>query len=110
MASKLYNYIRSQEFVGIVEKLHSIYQKMADIQESEEKAHGRLWNERKKLQSQINEVYVGISNGIDCIFQETLPMEELMKVQALQETEEQSLQEIDAGSIKRKKKKQKASP
>jgi hypothetical protein len=80
--SKLYNYIISQEFVGTVEKLHSIYQKMADIQDSEEKAHRRLWKERKKLQSQISDTYVTISNGIDCIIQETLPMQELMKVQA----------------------------
>jgi hypothetical protein len=80
--SKLYNYIISQEFVGTVEKLQLIYQKMADIQDSEEKAHKRLWKERKKLQSQISDTYVTISNGIDCIIQETLPMQELMKVQA----------------------------
>lgn len=102
--SKLYNYIKSQEFVGTVEKLHAIYQKMADIQDSEEKAHGRLWKERKKLQSQINDTYVGISNGIDCIIQETLPMQELIKLQAKQETEEQSLQKVDTLLVKRKKK------
>ena len=75
--SKLYDYIRSSEFAATVEKLHDIYQKAADLQDSEEKAHGRLWKERRKLQSQINEVYVGICNGVDCIIQEQLPMQEL---------------------------------
>jgi hypothetical protein len=73
----LYDYIRSSEFAATVEKLHDIYQKAADLQDSEEKAHGRLWKERRKLQSQINEVYVGICNGVDCIIQEQLPMQEL---------------------------------
>ena len=105
--SKLYNYIRSHEFVGIVEKLHAIYQKLADMQDAEEKAHGRLWKERKKLQSQINDTYVGISNGIDCIIQETLPMQELMKMQAIQETEKTSIQEVDTRLVKKRRKKQK---
>jgi len=107
--SKLYDYIRSQEFAGTVEKLHAIYQKMADLQDSEEKAHGRLWKERRKLQVQINDTYVGISNGIDCIIQDTLPMQELIKVQAKQETEEPSLQRVDTLLVKRKKKKTRSS-
>jgi hypothetical protein len=101
--SKLYDYIRSQEFAGTVEKLHAIYQKMADLQDSEEKAHGRLWKERKKLQVQINDIYVGISNGVDCIIQDTLPMQELLQVQA--ETEEPSIEKVDSLRVKRKRKK-----
>ena len=75
--SKLYDYIRSSEFTSTVEKLHDIYQKAADLQDSEEKAHTRLWRERRKLQSQINDAYVGICTGVDCIIQEQLPMQEL---------------------------------
>jgi len=75
--SKLYNYIKSSEFAATLETLHDIYQKAADLQDSEEKAHTRLWKERRKLQLQINDTYVGISTGIDCIIQEQLPMQEL---------------------------------
>jgi hypothetical protein len=88
--SKLYDYIRSQEFSGTVEELHEIYQKMADLQDNEEKAHGRLWRERKKLQLQINDTYVGISNGIDCIIQEKIPMQELLEEHEKEKEEEET--------------------
>jgi hypothetical protein len=100
----LYNYIRSQEFVGTLEKINAIYKKMAEIQDSEERAHGRLWKERKKLQAQINDTYMGISTGIDCIIQETLPMQEFMKMEAIQETRGSPLQEVDTNSTKKKRK------
>jgi len=104
--SKLYDYIRSQEFAGTVEKLHDIYQKMADLQDNEEKAHGRLWRERKKLQLQINDTYVGISNGIDCIIQEKIPMQELLEEHGKEkETEETPRETIEPLLIKRRKKK-----
>jgi hypothetical protein len=103
--SKLYDYIRSQEFSGTVEELHDIYQKMADLQDNEEKAHGRLWKERKKLQLQINDTYVGISNGIDCIIQEKIPMQELLEEHGKEkETEETPRETVEPLLIKRKKK------
>jgi hypothetical protein len=64
------------------------YQKMADLQDHEEKAHGKLWKERKKLQLQINDAYVGISNEVDCIIQENLPMQELVERDGDQEVTE----------------------
>jgi hypothetical protein len=104
--SKLYDYIRSSEFAGTVEKLHDIYQKAADLQDSEEKAHGRLWKERRRLQSQINDAYVGISNGIDCIIQEQLPMQELVKgSETEKEIEETPRVSAEPMLVKRKKKK-----
>ncbi|MCS4538912.1 MAG: DUF2130 domain-containing protein [Thaumarchaeota archaeon] len=75
--SKLYDYIRSQDFARKMEALSSIYQKMTELQEREEKAHQRLWKDRKALQLQINETYVDITSGIDSIVQEKPPMEEL---------------------------------
>ncbi len=71
--SKLYDYIKSTEFTATVEKLHEIYQKAADLQDHEERAHEGLWKQRKKLQSQINDVYSNIVTGVDCIIQEKLP-------------------------------------
>ena len=44
--SKLYDYIRSSDFTSTVEKLHDIYQKAADLQDHEEKAHEGLWKQR----------------------------------------------------------------
>lgn len=103
--SKLYDYIRSSEFVGTVEKLHDIYQKAADLQDSEEKAHGRLWKERRKLQSQINDAYVGISNGIDCIIQDQLPMQELIREHGEEKDKETSNVPVESLLVKGKKKK-----
>lgn len=104
--SKLYDYIRSQEFAATVEKLRDIYRKMADLQDNEEKAHGRLWKERKKMQSQINDTYIEISNGIDCIIQEKIPMQELMEEHETEKVAEKASKEaIEPILIKRRKKK-----
>ena len=42
-----------------------------------EKAHVRLWKRRRNMQAQLNDTYSGISNGVDCIIQDSLPMQEL---------------------------------
>ena len=103
--SKLYDYIRSQEFASTIEKLHDVYQKMADLQDHEEKAHGKLWKERKKLQLQINDAYVGISNGVDCIIQEKLPMQELIERDGYPtETKENLTKVLEPLITKRRKK------
>ena len=75
--SKLYDYIKSQDFSMKVETLSSIYQKMLQLQDKEEKGHLTMWKSRKYLQSQINSSYVEISSGIDSIVQEKDPMHEL---------------------------------
>jgi hypothetical protein len=103
--SKLYDYIRSQEFASTVEKLHDVYLKMADLQDHEEKAHGKLWKERKKLQLQINDAYVGISNGVDCIIQEKLPMQELVEIDGDQTVTEENLKKALEPLITKKGKK-----
>lgn len=104
--SKLYDYIKSQEFTGTLEKLHEIYQRMADLQDSEEKAHGRLWKERKKLQFEVNDTYVGISNSVDYIIQDSLPMQELANDQEEQNEQEKTLEKITPLLTKKKKEKQ----
>jgi hypothetical protein len=104
--SKLYDYIKSQEFARIVGKLHDIHQKMSELQDTEEKAHERLWKERKTLQSQINQVYAGISSGVDSIIQDTLPMYELIDTDSNQRrTEEPPEKQIGPLMIKSRKKK-----
>lgn len=103
--SKLYDYIRSQEFACTVEKLHNVYQKMGDLQDHEEKAHGKLWKERKKLQLQINDAYVGISNGVDCIIQEKLPMQELVERDEDQVVTEENLKKALEPLITKRRKK-----
>jgi hypothetical protein len=107
--SKLYDYIRSSEFASTVEKLHDIYQKAADLQDSEEKAHTRLWKERRKLQSQINDAYVGICTGVDCIIQEQLPMQELVAENTREKETKEACTEIapELLLVKRKKAKKK---
>jgi hypothetical protein len=104
--SKLYDYIKSQEFARIVGKLHDIYQKMSELQDTEEKAHERLWKERKTLQSQINQVYAGISSGVDSIIQDTLSMHELIETESNQRyAEEPTEKRIGPVMIKNRKKK-----
>ena len=97
--SKLYDYIRSSDFTSTVEKLHDIYQKAADLQDHEEKAHEGLWKQRKILQSLINDVYSDISTGVDCIIQEHLPMQDLADEKVL-------IPETEPLIIKKRKKKQ----
>jgi len=104
--SKLYDYVKSQDFASTIERIYGIHQKMTELQDREEKAHERLWRERKELQSQINQTYVRISNGIDTIIQEKLPMEELTKDDtSLKEIEESAKQQLPLLEVKRKKKK-----
>lgn len=102
--SKLYDYIRSTEFASTVEKLHDVYQRSADLQDNEERAHSRLWKERKKLQSQINDVYSGICTGVDCIIQEKLPMQDLLADKEKESIDDAKMQEPLL--MKRKKKRQ----
>lgn len=104
--SKLYDYIKSQDFASTIEKIYSIHQKMTELQNREEKAHERLWRERKELQSQINQTYVRISNGIDTIIQERLPMEELIKEETSpKEIEEPAKHQLPLLEVKSKKNK-----
>jgi hypothetical protein len=105
--SKLYDYIRSSDFSSTVEKLHDIYQKAADLQDHEEKAHEGLWKQRKKLQSDINNVYSEITTGVDCIIQEKLPMQELADMGSTEKEPKDSTEQLTAESMiaKRKKKK-----
>jgi len=102
--TRLYNYIRSSEFTSTVEKLHNIYQKSADIQDNEERAHAKLWKERKALQTQITDVYNGICSGVDCIIQEKLPMQDLLDSEEKNLTEDSKIQEPVI--IKKKRRKQ----
>jgi hypothetical protein len=93
-------------FASTVEKLRDIHQKAADLQDSEEKAHTRLWKERRKLQSQINDAYVGICTGVDCIIQEQLPMQELAPENiGEKEAKEESIEVAPQPLLVKKKKK-----
>jgi hypothetical protein len=105
--SKLYDYVKSQDFASTIEKIYGIHQKMTELQDREEKAHERLWRERKELQSQINQTYVAISNGIDTIIQQRLPMEELTKEEDAnqKEIEEPAKHQLPLLEVKDKKKK-----
>jgi CRISPR/Cas system CSM-associated protein Csm4 (group 5 of RAMP superfamily) len=72
----------------------------------EEKAHERLWNGRKELQSQINQTYTKISSGIETIIEEKQPMEELIKEDTEQRgIEEPAKEQLPFLEVKRKKKK-----
>jgi hypothetical protein len=105
--SKLYDYIRSQEFARTVGKLFEIYQKMSQLQDREEKAHGRLWKERKILQSKLNQVHVDISNGVDSIIQDTLPLHEFIENHANQQSPEKQPTKLIEPLIAKSRKKKK---
>lgn len=95
---KLYDYIKSQEFSRKLESLLSIYSRMARLQESEERAHQRLWKDRKGLQAEINSTYTDVSVGIQSILQESPPMQELVTGEGQKET--QATTEGDSGDGK----------
>lgn len=76
---KLYNYIRGQEFRNNIETLNLIYQSMSKLQDAEERAHQRLWKERKALQTKIGQAFRDITAGLDSIIQENEPMQELLQ-------------------------------
>ena len=103
--SKLYNYIRGQEFTGYVEKLYSIYQNMVRLQNTEERAHERLWRDRKTIQEKIHQAYTAISNGIDNILQQKPAMQELIEMDESQrETKETQKRLLEPLPIRSKKK------
>lgn len=77
--ARLYDYIKSQNFTNNIERLCAIYKEMVDLQDTEERAHERLWKERKKLQERIRQVYTSISSEIESILQEKPAMHEFIK-------------------------------
>jgi hypothetical protein len=77
--SKLYDYVKSQDFSRKVERMLSIYQKLQKLQETEERAHARLWKDRKSIQSEVNQAYTEITTGIASIIQDSPPMIELIR-------------------------------
>ncbi len=74
---KLYDYVRSHEFSGRVETISSVYHRMSDLQDREERAHRRLWKDRKEIQRELNDVYADISTSVESVLQERPVMEEL---------------------------------
>jgi len=102
--STLYNYIKSQEFTRTLENLYGIHQLMAQLQDKEEKAHERLWRERKELQSKINQTYMTVSNAVESILQEKPPMAELIQVDTQEEAQTPKQLPVPL-IIKRRKKK-----
>ena len=103
--SKLYDYVKSPDFCSTIEKIYGIHQKMIELQNREEKAHERLWKERKELHAQINQTYMNISGGIETILQEKPPMEELTKEDTEQkEIEESAKEQFPLLEVKSKRK------
>jgi hypothetical protein len=77
--SKLYNYIKGQDFARKVERLLMVHLKLQEFQEKEENAHNRLWKDRKSLYSEMNQASMEIRTEIASILQETPPMTELLE-------------------------------
>lgn len=103
--SKLYDYIRSHEFAGNVEKLYSIYENMTRLQNTEEQAHERLWRDRKTIQEKIRQVCTAISSGIDNILQEKPAMQELTeKDEGQQQMKEPRKRPLEPLPVRSKKK------
>src|SRR5579884_3225225 len=69
----------AKEFKNTLEKLNRVYKTMAKLQDAEERAHGRLWKDRKELQSKIAQIYGEIASGIGSIIQDKEPMHELLE-------------------------------
>jgi len=68
--AQLYDYITSQEYVRLVEKVLEVYDKMNAMQISEEKGHQTLWKARKALHDHLSDIYKEISSGVNHITQE----------------------------------------
>ena len=96
--TKLYDYVKSQEFSRTIESAYQVYRKMMDLQTQEEKAHGKLWKQRAILQEQIKQAYIDISSGIDGILQETPMMDDL------NEENEAPFGQLDETTLRIKKK------
>ncbi|MBI2183679.1 MAG: DUF2130 domain-containing protein [Thaumarchaeota archaeon] len=103
--AKLYDYMKSQDFAGTLERLHRIHQSMTELQDKEEKVHERLWKERKALQSQINKAYIEISGGIDSIMQDKSITEEIPEKSYEKDQQEHTLELLEPITVKPKKKK-----
>jgi hypothetical protein len=76
--SRLYDYIKGQDFSRKVERFLSIYQRLQKLQETEERSHNRLWKDRRSIQSEINQAYTEITNEIASIIQQTPAMNEFL--------------------------------
>lgn len=63
------------------------------------------YGKRKKLQLLINDAYVGISNGVDSIIQEKLPMQELVERDVDQTVTEENLKKALEPLITKRRKK-----
>jgi len=65
--AKLYEYVISQEFSLLLEKIARTNEKLFILQSKEEKDHQVLWNTRKDLVDSLVKSYNDVSSGIESI-------------------------------------------
>lgn len=65
--TELYNVITSDNFVGRIEEIHFVQDRLLNLQEREEKNHQTLWKERAKYIEKIMEDIIFLTNQIDVI-------------------------------------------
>jgi len=84
--AKVYDYVLSPEFSGVIEKFQSIYSKNHELRDAEEKKHQTWWKERADLEEQLRIATNDLSSRIDSIIQN----------QSDEETEDESVEEDSA--------------
>ena len=68
--AKLYEYIRSQEFLGIISKLSKISEELNGLQQGEEFSHQTLWKRRKEVEERLKNAYTNLASEIESILAE----------------------------------------
>lgn len=68
--SKLYEYVRSPEFVVVIQKLNKVSEELNKLQATEEVSHQTVWKRRKELEERLRGAYTDLESEIASILSE----------------------------------------
>ena len=74
---ELYNFITSDNFLGLLEENQFIYDSLMDIQEKEEKDHQSLWRQKKSHLKKLKENMNFLTRQIDMITTSNLDFDKI---------------------------------
>src|SRR5215207_1124690 len=74
--AKLYDYVRSKDFVRNLASISQIESRLSDFQKKEIKYHKTLWKNQEEIYDSLTEVHTNISSRIDAIIQQQAQQQE----------------------------------
>ena len=76
--SRLFDYMISSEFSGLIRTVYETNEKMRQLQDREVRLHKKLWKDRSDLRGELVRAYMDIESNVESITQKETIVEEIM--------------------------------